>query len=560
VISAAACLVAVAATLPSLPTTNPLTAHHGGSSGTASGGANGATGSNAPGTSNPAAPGVNGTAPGAAVPGAAAGAGTAPRGAAGAGPAVQNGCNTYQGVSCNAIQVAFHWYDQGPECPGDQNLGPFLKTLGVHTDPEASIGVLVQYFNAHSHDIFSQLPSGQPGFYGRQIAPHLYKSDGGPFCGNVNKQAAVQMATDGNFAAIGGCITCGSEGSGDVIQSVLAQYHVNSYEPTWNTNAYYANRNTAPYAWGALTSGDTIVQHLSSVICNAYVGRPASDTGDGTVTGKSRVFSIANIDEPEENTLGDRLIGNIRGCGATIASGPAGHVEYAKDTSTASQQAANIEYQQRSAGVTTIVCVCDAIAALVGNTQDASTHWYPEYLVSDFGFLDSPTAVYSQPPAASKNVVAVAETNEYDESTQPFCATPYGKIWCAVKGKAQPPEDFALWWVVFRVFIGQIAGAGANLSPQTIYDASVNGCAPCAPAGDSRPYDPQIGFGPKYPDGQYSAWKDYTLVRWDPNATSPWLQDIQGSGAHGAFVPYNPATKSASLGWSRWRSWGVRTK
>src|SRR5205807_2344824 len=170
-----------------------------------------------------------------------------------------------------------------------------------------------------------------------------------------------------------------------------------------NTAGYYANNQ--PYAWSTLTSGDTAVKHMSGLICHAYAGHPASNTGDSSVSGQPRIFAVANIDEREENALGNQLINNIKGCGATVGV----HVRYAKDTSTASQQAANFELQERNAHVTTIVCICDAIAALVGAQQNNATGWNPEYIVSDFGFLDSPSAVSSYPAAQWKNAVATAE-------------------------------------------------------------------------------------------------------------------------------------------------------
>jgi hypothetical protein len=565
VVAAAVSLVAVAAFLPSLPTTTTAGSQGGGNA-KALVGPGGSGGSPGGPTGGPSAQSSASASASAAASAAAAAASAAAAAAAAAGSAAASNaaptdnpsCRTYRGVTCTQIQIAYDWAQNYNECSGDQNIVPFLKALGVNPDPQGSMNVIIPYLNAHARDIWPQFASrlGSHGFYGRDLVGHAYPNDGGPFCDQVNRSSAQAMYDDGNFAEIGGCVTCSSEGSADVIQQTLAQFHMISIDNTWNTDNYYANSQTAPYAWSSLTGGDTAVRHMTDLVCHEMVGRLSSQTGDSQTANKPRVFSVVNIAEPEEHVLGDEMVQNIKACGGTVAPNPAGHEEYQKDISTAAQQAANIEFQQKSVGVTTIVCICDAIAALEGLSENTGTNWLPEYVVSDFGYLDGVPTVDAF-PSAWKNAFGVAEDNAYDQSTQHWCDTAAGRAWCGAHGKATPPTDFILWYEAMKVFGTMLVLAGPDLNPQTIYNALLANCAPCPNFGDSRRYDPLAGVGPSFADGQFSTFKDYELVHWDPNHDSPYATEYKAANPapHGTWMPLD-----SSIGWGRQRSWGIRTQ
>jgi hypothetical protein len=470
-----------------------------------------------------------------------------------------NGGATYQGVTCSDIVTAFHWWGGNyPDCPTDQNLATLVPagTFGskLYGAPEVSLNLLVDYFNTHANQLYPQAQGklGPVGFYGRQIQPVYEKDDGGPFCPDVNTATAQRIAqTDRAFAAIG---LSTNEDAAQVMQPALAGYHVPSVEATQNRNSWYSQR--APYAWSAVASGDTDVQHLAGVICNLYVGQPASQTGDVTVSGKPRVFSVVNLDDPELNALGDELIGDISRCGATMAQQPADHIEYKKEVSSAGQQTSTNEAELRAGGVTTVVCLCDVVAVEVGAKAFASTGYYPESLVSDFGFLDSPVAASAFDSGLWKYAVATAESNAYDHANTHWCQTAAGQIWCAAYGSKQPPVDFEGWYNALLLYGDQLVAAGPTLTPQNIASGLFRQCGSsyCSEGGFSRPYDPRVGFGPAFPDGEYTTAKDYELVRWDPTAANPYLTDVD-PGAQGAYVPYLPS----SIGWTRLRDWGLRS-
>ena len=570
--AAAASLVLVVILLPSLPTTNPNVASAGipGSTGATPGGPNFGPSANPSGGATPGvAPGSQGVIPGSGSAagsraGYTGGGATTPAGTYSVGgTAYSNGGATYQGVTGNSITTAFHWASLANECPGDQNLLPFLGALDVKPDPVKSLNVLVPWFNAHAAQLFPSAAAqlGSHGFYGREIKPVYEDSDGGPFCPDVNRSVAQKIATqDKAFAAIGGCISCVSQGESQVMQPILASYHVLDIEATQNRASWY--QPLQPYAWSVLAGGDTIVKHLVGLICNLYVGKNSSNTGDATTSNRPRVYSIVNLDDNELNAIGDDLINKIRSCGATIAQGAAAHEEYAKDASTAAQQAVNVEAQQRSAGVTTIVCLCDAIAALVGTNENHQTNWHPEYLASDIGFLDAPQSVNTYPADVWQNAVVTAESNEYDHATAHWCDIPAGRVWCASQGNAQPPIDFELWFDTLVEYAAQIIVAGPTLTPQNVQQNLFSYCGPSYCPGNefARPNDFKTAFGPNWPDGPWSTVKDYELVKWDPNAVSPYLRDLKNSGPDAANPPkgsYEPFLQS--LGWTRLRDWGIRS-
>lgn len=583
IVAVVAAVAITALTLPSLPTSNPFAAQVG----------SGGTATNP--LLTPSAGGTETTAPGASVvpgggpatgPGAVAlrpGTRGVPQSTTNFNPYIGSGtkCDTYQGVFCDHIDTVIH-YTQGAQCPQDQDLGPFLFGLGVVLDPVTSVNLLAPYFNEHAQELYppqyaNAFKAG--GFWGRKIQPIFDKNDGGAFCPDQNTSAAVRYATVNHaFTAIGGA-EASSEGSGDIIAPQLAAYRVMSIEPTWNRDPYYTS--IAPYAWSSVPSGETIMRHWVNMICsylkyhNSFNMTDSNGVPDATSANKPRVFSIVYNDRDPENKLAAEFKPRIQACGATYGT----DVGYKSDLATAPEQARDAQARLKAAGTTTVVYLGSAVAALVGSQYDSNTHWYHEWLLSEYGFLDSPTAVDNLPADEWKWAYGVAESNGYTHAATAFCQTPWGKIWCDAYKRAPcsnanncapgtypqyPPSDYELWFVNLLEYGAQLIAAGPNLSPQTIQQGMFQSCAPC-PAEVGVSYPTLSGFGPRFPDGPYNSAKDYEFVRWDPNIVSPYELGVKDPNHYtkGSYAPATnypdlfPGLPDPGLGWKRWFDWNT---
>jgi hypothetical protein len=224
-----------------------------------------------------------------------------------------------------------------------------------------------------------------------------------------------------------------------------------------------------------------------------------------------------------------------------------------------------------------------AVAALVGALNDSASGWHHEWLMSEYGFLDSPAAVDNLPVDEWKWAYGVAESNGYVHANTPFCNTPWGKLWCDAHQRdpntypANPPADYELYWVELRVLGAQMIAAGPNLTPQNVKTGMFQNCAPCIPEAGIQ-YPSLVGFGPRFPEGPYSTAKDYELVRWDPNSSSPYEMGYKDSGHYkgacnstnppsssmcGSYEPVSnfpdlfPGLPDPHLGWKRWFDWNT---
>jgi len=562
----------VATFLPSLPTANPYVA--------GAGGGNGGTVAVLPSPSASAAtpsPGAS-VSPGQTVvspTGQAVITSGAPS-TSHSNPYIASGtnCNTWQGVTCDKVVTSSYWFGQ----PCGQDISGFLALLGVNADPQTDLNVLIPYFNDHAKDIYpAQYASAlQNGFWGRKLsevgasgASTQHSNDGGPFCPDTNKQTATDIATsDKAFAALGGCLTCGSEGEGDVIQPNLASYHVLNIAGTSNRTSWYTDPAQYPYSWGLQASGDQDVNELVGLVCNWAVGHP------DTVTGKPRVFAVTNINLPQENNMGDELVSRIQACGANVPD----HIRYEKDTTTAQQQARAIRAKEQTDGVTSVICLCDAIALIVGAINDNTpnpTPYIHEWFLSDFEFGSTSATGETISGLAKQewqHVFSAAYYPYHTWATAPnYCATWWGKIWCNPKynpncangptcpeGKNQPgqgtvPDDFENWAYIVYEYGAMLIAAGPDLTPANVTNGMFK-LHPAPPIPGDDPYAVTLGFGPSYPYAPLTPEKDFEVARFDPNQSSPYLADIvdpNKGGGKGAFVPLLP-----DLGWGRWYSWG----
>ena len=559
--------VVVSSTLPSLPTVNPATQQAARSAQAAKkaalkAGAAGAAAGQTPGaqaTNSSIAPGGNG-AGAVALVNAGPNAFSLNAGPYGGGG---NGCVTYRGVDCHNVKVAFHWHTN----PCGQDASALLAEIGVgNGDPSSSLTVLLPFFNSKAvaaiYPDFKDVL--QTGYYGRQIYPVYEPEDGGPFCPDQNHSYAVKIAqTDQAFAAMGGCITCGSEGSGDEMDPVLASYGVLSVDWTQNSEPWYESGR--PYIWSIATSGTRIVNQWIPFVCDYLRKKPSMNTGDPSTGSQTRVFSIGHVNQPEENNLADFLESQIKGCGGHFGA----NFSYNKDISTAAEQAATYLAIMRNSHTTTVIAFSDEVANLVGQQEEHNSNWHPEAITSNFAGGDSDIAGETYPQDEQKFVFGTGQGDTQEWANTKFCDTWYGRLWCQKYPGANnepgkmPPADYIIWSYEMALLGRQILESGATLTPQHVRDGMFKTCAPCARLDNALP-----GYGPKYPDSQYSGGKDYQLIRWDSNHYSDWaaVGNSQGNVAgKGAYVPIGtPGLAGGDVfgdiphaaDWFRWLIWG----
>ena len=564
----AAAVLLVGMTLPSLPASNPYASRAPGAAGsTPQSTGSGLTGA----TPSP----LKG--PGALIgPSGAVGSINEPNQGANGGLGQLTGCanggETYPGTSCNRIKTVFNYQQPGTSC--GQDLSGALVALGVaNANPAASLDVLVPYFNSpKAAEIFPEFASVlRNGYYGRYILREDVH-DQGAFCDDQNVAIAKTTATENPkpFFVVGGCLTCGSEGSGDMWQQTLPQYGIPSIEGTQNSAEWY--QQYAPYDWSLLVSGTTVVKQWRDLVCGYLKNHPSSTAPPDPATDptNARIFSLSNIELPEETKLGNWLYDQIQKCGAKTGI----HYQYKKDLSSSAAQAANYNSQMRGSNTTTVINYADAIATLIGSTEDGGTNYIHEQMISGFGFDDTDGITEQYASNQTPHWFGLGNDNEYEYVNTNYCSTWYGKLWCDKHPGTQPPSDYGIWAVDMELYASMLLLAGPNLTPQAIQSAMFSRCAPCprravVPSqGAMSLYMPLIGFGPKYPDGMYSGVKDYVPVMWDPNKHSDYVAYTAQSNQHpgqGVFMPWgepagSPFAKdfpySFPAAYKRYRFWG----
>jgi hypothetical protein len=410
----------------------------------------------------------------------------------------KNGGATSRGVTGSEIRVYV---------PDASILDPGrgAEWTRIQTDLEA-------YFNRHFE------------FYGRQLNLFPQQTGAGKepsanaTCEDVQAQAqwvAQQLVA---FAALDNSQdNCWYDG--------LGRYGVVSV--SWETNEnQYEQRELAPYLYSYPGNGEGLMAAAGEFACTQLAGKRASYSTDLTLEHRTRTFGlIVSAGSTQHPTPSAPLVQALAACGQKLAASVT-IVEQASDNegqSTAEtyeteQATENAVLKMRAAGVTTIICACQAAGAELSSFA-TSEDYFPEWIVNhmDQNFLTEEFTQKTSLLEVSSYPKQVPEQGDYfltalDSVDPGFCP-------CTTS------QDFffgqSLYWELLLVASG-VQMAGPDLTPASFQDGLQHTTFP-------NPRDPLDEGHVGFQDGGHTMVDDYLFAWWNQAAPSPYAGDPPGS-------------------------------
>ncbi len=402
-----------------------------------------------------------------------------------------NGGATYEGVTADRLTVVSY------QPAGNAQLDAIVSSAGFALSDEQSEAIrreLIEWVGANFQT------------YGRSIDVQRFQSSAGPTDAAAHRAEAVEIATDRQpFLVVGAFDT-------NFIDE-LARRGVVCFCGVQLPAGFLVDR--APFVYGSLPDGGTTNRLIVDWMNRRLGPTSAATNGGPDINGQPRRIGIIH---PNDSVNLD----NARGLAAMLAkSGWAvvGDAGYASDINTATQQATNIAQQMRTAGVTSVICVCDPIAPYFIYEAFTAQQYFPEHIQSGYSYQDL------------DEVVRFYDRRQVEHS--------FGVSMLPVR---RPPEQQAFWTVYERQFgrppesqsaalaaeatfgalleiFHAIEAAGPILHPGTLRDGRFG-----SPLPNSDPFSPAVS----YSASDFGGVDDAREVWWDPT----------GSGADGRAGTY----------------------
>ena len=351
-----------------------------------------------------------------------------------------NGGDTYWGVTRDEIRIKVPSYDA-------------FQNEGFHQ-------ALENFFNARFE------------FYGRKLRLVLGVPTAGPTPEGQRADAAAADEIDKVFAS-------GTGATGAYFyHRELARRKIVSV-PILSTSFSSSEINRLhPYIWEYQMSTDRQLDFLGDWACSRFVGKKAVH-GGADVRSKKRVFGAMMQHLFPDDTIDLKpLEQSLARCGAKLAE----KYEFmgsdpfaAENGSEAPRRTAaetNGVVRMKTAGVTSILCVC--VFTEFGNIARAATAqgYFPEWMMTSFHFMDYNVAI-SQLGGNATEQLAHLFGITFNPKQLPRDQTPV--VWAAREGDpayefANTSAAFAFALYEYREILALAAGiqmAGPNLTPQT---------------------------------------------------------------------------------------------
>ena len=512
-----------------------------GQSGNAAGAGGGSGASSASGSSPGAAAGASsagsGSGAGAGGSGAAGPAGPAPNTATGSasglarsgvacGPGVKqvpwstyappcvarftgsNGGATSHGVTASTITVSFRIGNSTQDAAVYAAAGAAAPA----PDPEY-IADMNAYINLFNKDFE---------LYGRKVVLKSFQGQGDYILedqGQDQSQAQADAVTAKGLGAFAD-VTFQLKGS-DPYWTGLAQQGVIAMGPLGFPQSYY--QRYAPYWWSFSPSGTQGADLLGNAICQRAANLPAVYAGDALYQKENRKFGLITPENPEYTEVANEIKAQLSSCGVGITK----QVSYAIDVTSYESEAASIDAQMKTAGVTTVICFCDPIVPIFLSNSADSENYFPEWFEPNY--LDPQGRLEDQKEWAH----AFSDGGQYPDQAHNEAYQAFKR---ATNG-GTPAELYydEAYFTLLQFFIG-LQAAGPDLTPASFQKGM--DALPATPNG----MDGSWAFGP----GMFTPPATVRLGWWSPTdvsqrdgKTGSW-QSCSG----GQWFPISPSQRS----------------
>ena len=254
----------------------------------------------------------------------------------------------------------------------------------------------------------------------------------------------------------------------------------------------------APYEYAYSPDGTKFADWEVNLVCSRLAGLPAVFGGSG-VSGHTRVFGLISPENPvyveDANTVASGLQAR---CGVRLAK----RVSYAIDVTQFEAQATSIDAQMKTAGVTTVICLCDPLMPIFLTNSADSQGWFPEWNPPD----------YFDPDGRLQSSDQWVHTIAFGGGSLPRNQTEAYRSFQLADPGGSPAEEyyFIAYYCLLQLF-STIQAAGPDLTPQS-FEKAFFSLPPSLPGGDAGDW--------RYGPGNFTPESDSTIGHWDPNAIS----------------------------------------
>ena len=299
-------------------------------------------------------------------------------------------------------------------------------------------------------------------------------------------------------------------------------------------NQFFAGRR--PFRWDVFPNGTETADWIAEYACKKLAGKNATNAGQlihPTIGGRNtpRKFGILTFDNGTGETRpnAERAKALIEKCSGNKVP----LLFYESDINRAEEQTRVIVAKLIDEGITSLVCLCDAIAPVFLTNGLTRNNYFPEHILSGAYLMDYDVLGRLYDPAQWAHAFGPSQL----ANPVPFEESDAAKIWRASGRSGSPCASCNLITGYMTMVGSMIHNAGPNLNPLSIEQGLVGARSQTGgwAATGGNPFVYLLKFGPE----DYTAISDFREVYWDATKRS----DIDGK--NGAYVPMNGGKRYA---------------
>ena len=419
-----------------------------------------------------------------------------------------NGGATYRGVTDKEILVVDF------QCTPNEQVNAILATQGLaasEAESKAMEDAAVKFINERYE------------LYGRKIVVKRVIGDCPltPPDPAKSRQAAAEVVKMNPFMVI-------HYAAGPETHDVWSRNGIISLGgPNLDISFYNGRR---PYRWDVFPSGTEGADEIAEYYCKKMASGNATNAGaliHTTIGGRTTPRKLGVIIPDNGNGASTPNAARVKSLVQSCSGKDVPVFTYQSDINRAHEQTRVTVAGLINAKVTTVVCMCDAIAPVFLTSGMTQNSYFPEHLLPGANLLDYDLLGRLYDPAQWAHAFGPSQLVK----PIPHAQSDATKIWRAAGNQGEPCDSCNLitgYWTMIGTLLQE---AGPTLNPLTV-ERGVAG-AQYRRGGwaetKGNPGTYLIKFGPN----DYNAISDFREVYWDATATSTI------DGKSGAYVDMN---------------------
>jgi hypothetical protein len=419
-----------------------------------------------------------------------------------------NGGATYRGVTGNQILVVDF------QCQPNEQVNAILATQGLaasEAESKAMEDAAVKFINERYE------------LYGRKIVVKRVVGDCTltPPDPAKSRQAAAEVVKMNPFMVI-------HYAAGPETHDVWSRNGIISLGGPNLDVSFYSGRR--PYRWDVFPSGTEGADEVAEYYCKKMAAGTATHAGaliHPTIGGRTTPRKLGVIIPDNGNGSSTPNAARVKQLVERCSGKDVPVFTYQSDINRAAEQTRVTVAGLINAKVTTVVCMCDAIAPVFLTNGMTQNNYFPENLLPAANLLDYDVLGRLYDPVQWSHAFGPSQLT----SPVPFEQSDAVKVWRAAGNSGQPCASCNLITGYWTLIGSMLQEAGPTLNPLTVERGLVGARSSrggwAETRGDAGQY--LIKFGPN----DYNAISDFREVYWDATATS------KIDGRKGAYVDMN---------------------